>query len=1123
MAVRAAVSDGLAGGGVSGLPGGAVTFLFTDIEGSTRLVKALRERYAPVLAEHRRLVRAAIAGQAGHEVDTQGDAFFAAFAGAKQAVLCALEIQRALAAYPWPAGAAVRVRIGIHTGQAVPDGGAYAGLAVHRAARICAAARGGQVLISQATQTIIEDEEDDPGFTLVDLGERTLKDLDRPVRLFELTAPGREAQEVPVAAQPGGGAATAARTLPGDLDGRRTGGGTSACEMRLLGPVQVIRAGREVGLGGPRPRAVLALLVLAAGRVVPADRLVEEVWRGSPPNGAAKTLRSYVSRLRAALVPDAVLAARGGGYVLSVGPDAVDAVRFEQLAGAGQAALSRGEAAAASERFREALGLWRGPALAGVGDVEPLAREAARLEELRLTAVEGRIEADIELGRHGEVIGELEGLVGEYPVRERLWRLLVLALYRAERQADALAAYRRARDMLAADLGLEPGEELRRLEQAVLRQQVPAAPPAARHNLPAPLTSFLGRDQDLARVDQLLGQARLVTLTGTGGTGKTRLAVEAGARLAGRFPDGVWLAELAGVADPGLVAAQVMAALGVRQAGDVPVLEALIYRLRSAELLLVLDNCEHLLDACAQLAAGLLRAAPGLRVLATSREPLGIPGEVVYRVRPLDLPPEHYDVDAAAHAPAVQLFLDRGSAARGGTGGGVALVAVAERICRALDGLPLAIELAAARLGTLSAAEIETHLADRFRFLAYARPSGDPRHRALRAAMDWSYDLLDAQERRVLGELSVFAGTFALPQAAEVCNDGDQQDAPEMIDRLAGKSLVAAEPAEDGTRYRLLDTVRYYAADRLAEAGGTDVARHRHAAAFLDLAEGERRPEVLARDQDNFRAALEWSLARGDQSGPRLAQALGEFWIGRGLLAEGRDWLERALGQHLADERLRADLRRLLGSLLFEAGELQRAQAVLSEGSQIGARVPAVQARIRVLLADIRNLQGLEMAEALAECEAAAAVLEAEGDLDGLAEALTVAGRLRFWLGDAPAGGAVLERAIACARQSGHHRAQMRASHWLAVTYYTLPIPVDAAVARTEELLHDASGDTWAEADLLKPLSLLYAFLGRSADARAAIDRSQSILAGFGAKLALAESAVPAGWVGVTIGDLVCG
>jgi DNA-binding SARP family transcriptional activator len=518
-------------------------------------------------------------------------------------------------------------------------------------------------------------------------------------------------------------------------------------EVRLLGPVRAIRRGREIALGGPGKRAVLALLLLEPGWVVPVGRLMEEVWRGSPPPGAAATLRSYVSRLRSVLDPDAALEGRGGGYMVTIGAEDVDAGRFERLAAAGHSALRGGEAAAAGSRFREALGLWHGRALADVCDVETLALESARLEELRLTAMEGRIEADIELGRHAQVLGELERLVTEYPVRERLWRQLVLALYRDERQADALAAYRRARTILAAELGLEPGEELRRLELAVLRQEVPAARPSSRHNLPAPLTSFLGRDDDLTKLERLLGAARLITLTGPGGAGKTRLAVEAAMRAIDRFPDGVWMADLAGISEPDLVPTQVMEALGVRQESDVPVMEALQYRLRSAELLLVLDNCEHLLDACASLAGALLRGSPRLRVLATSRETLGIPGEVAYSVQPLAIPPEHADAQATARAPAVRLFLDRGSAARGGVPLGTAPLAAAGRICRTLDGLPLAIELAAARMGTLSAAEIEAHLSDRFRFLAYQRPSGDPRHQALQAAMDWSYELLSPDER----------------------------------------------------------------------------------------------------------------------------------------------------------------------------------------------------------------------------------------------------------------------------------------------------------------------------------------------------------------------------------------
>jgi predicted ATPase/transcriptional regulator with XRE-family HTH domain len=657
-----------------------------------------------------------------------------------------------------------------------------------------------------------------------------------------------------------------------------------------------------------------------------------------------------------------------------------------------------------------------------------------------------------------------------------------------------------------------------------LRQEVPGVPPPARHNLPAPLTSFLDRKQDVARLHGLLSEGRLVTLTGTGGIGKTRLALQAGAQMVERFPDGVWLAELAGIADPGLVTAQVMQALGVRQQGDAPALDALIYRLRSAKLLLVLDNCEHLLDACAQLAGALLRAAPGLHVLATSRELLGISGEVACPVRPLDLPSEAADAREAGQAAAVQLFLDRGSAVWGGTGGRVAPVAVAERICRKLDGLPLAIELAAARLGTLSAAEIEAHLEDRFRFLAYRRPAADPRHQALRAAMDWSYELLSAEERRVLGELSVFAGTFGLPQVAEVCTGADHLAALEVIDRLASKSLVAAEPAEDGTRYRLLDTVRHYAADRLADVGGTEDARQRHAAAFLSLAERERELAVLAREQDNFRAALGWSLAQGDQTGPRLAWALGDFWLGLGLLQEGRGWLERALAEHPSETELRAGLLRLLGMVLWEVADLNGAEAVLAESlrTATAAGAPALQARIRVHLAElhkVHNLPGGDDAGALEECEAAIAVLEAEGDLEGLAEAWLLTGRLRFFHGDSPADQEAFERAIVYAKRSGNHRAQVLASHALGGTFVLLPIPADAAVTRVEQLLEATSGEPWAEAGQLMALSHLYAYAGRIADARAAAARSRALFNRCGAKLGLAYTAFTAGMTELLAGD----
>ena len=322
-------------------------------------------------------------------------------------------------------------------------------------------------------------------------------------------------------------------------------------------------------------------------------------------------------------------------------------------------------------------------------------------------------------------------------------------------------------------------------------------------------------------------------------------------------------------------------------------------------------------------------------MLATSREPLGVPGEAVFPVPPLAVPPEGSDPQVLAAAPAVRLFLARSALAR--PGAGAAPVAVVARICRALDGLPLAIELAAARAGVLSAEETEARLADMFRFLASPRPAADPRHQALAAAIGWSYDLLTEPERRGFRALSVFAGGFGLAEVAAVCCGGDQAAALDLVDVLAGKSLVVAEPAADGTRYRMLETIRQYAAERLAQAGEAGQARDRHAAAFLALAEQERELPVLLREQDNFRAALDHALAAGDQAGPRLARALGGFWLARGLFQEGRGWLERALATDPADPAAARRPAPAARGGAIRGRRLERAQATLAQGLQVAA------------------------------------------------------------------------------------------------------------------------------------------------------------------------------------------
>ena len=614
------------------LPAGTVTFLFTDVEGSTQLLQQLGNRYADVLAVHHRLLRAAFERWGGQEVDTQGDAFFIAFARAKDALSAALAGQRAIMGHRWPEGMSVRVRIGLHTGEPLSAETGYVGIDVHRAARICETAHGGQILISSATRELIEDDLPE-GISLRDLGEHRLRDLARPQHLFQVAA-----QDMPM----------------------------------------------------------------------------------------------------------------------------------------------------------------------------------------------------------------------EFP-------------------------------------------PLRSLDNLP-------------HNLPIQLTTFVGRGREIGEVRERLATARQLTLTGSGGVGKTRLALEVAAQLLEDFPHGVWLVDLSTLSDAALVPQAIAAPLNMQEEAGRPLTAALGDYLLSKKVLLILDNCEHLSEACAQLTESLLRRCPSIRVLATSRETLGMVGEAVYRVPSLSLPDLRRlpDFDGLIQYEAVRLFADRAALSQPEFALRPDNAAAVARICGHLDGIPLAIELAAARVKALSVEAIAARLGDRFRLLTGGR-TAVPRHQTLRAVMDWSYDLLPEPERALLRRLSVFAGGFALEAAAAVGmrEDGDEIETVDVLARLVDKSLVTVDQHAADLRYRLLETVRQYGREKLLGAGEADEAQRRHRDYFLALAE-RAEPELhrasqtmwldrLEIEHDNLRAALEWSLGlEGDETGLRLAAALAPYWHARGYLSEGREWLERA-------------------------------------------------------------------------------------------------------------------------------------------------------------------------------------------------------------------------------------
>ncbi len=748
---------------MASLPTGTVTFFFTDIEGSTRLLQQLRDAYADVLMECRLLVRTAVQEGGGQEVDTEGDAVFAAFPSARQALLAAVTAQQGILGHPWPDGAALRVRMGLHTGEARVAEAGYVGMDIHRAARICAAAHGGQILLSDTIAALVT--KDLPGgVSLRDLGEHRLKDLAHPHRLFQVLAPD----------------------LPTDF----------------------------------------------------------------PP------LRSL--------------------------------------------------------------------------DAHP-------------------------------------------------------------------------------------------------------------HNLPIQLTSFIGRAPEIAEVKRLLGSARLVTLTGSGGAGKTRLALQVAADVVDGYPDGVWLAEFASIADPALVPKTVASSLNVPEQPGRDMMETLVDALRPKALLLLLDNCEHLLAACRDLAAALLRKCPQVRILATSQEGLGVPGETFWRVPSLSVPE---DLD---HLPpseelvlydAVRLFVDRAVAIAPEFMVTRENAPAVARICHQLDGIPLAIELAAARVKVLAVEQIVARLDDRFRLLTGGSRMVLPRQQTLRAAVDWSYDLLSETERGLLRRLSVFAGGWTLEAAEGICT-GEGMEASNVLDlltQLVDKSLVVVERSEGETRYHLLETVRQYSADRLMESDEAADVRTRHLNWYMAMGEGaypdllesrsRRRETTLKRlrtEHDNLRGALAWSLQTNAEVGLALAGALGQFWNASSQYEEGRAWLTTVLGRTKRIPSLaRVRALRFAGLLAWVQGEYSEAAILSEEGLTLARQIQNREHTAGLLyVLGVANRDAGNYERAARLLEEGQGLYQELGDTEHAADMMRHRGRLAANQGDYPLASALLERALDLYRETG--------------------------------------------------------------------------------------------------------
>jgi|GEM_PF-952515 len=774
-------------------------------------------------------------------------------------------------------------------------------------------------------------------------------------------------------------------------------------QVRILGPLEVWSdEGSALPLGGQKQRIVLALLALRLGEAVPADELIEAAWGEELPVNPANALQYQVAQLRKILEPDVSnprhLLTVKPGYRLDPETVTTDARQYEDSLAAARDAIGSGDIDRSAALVESALATWRGPALVEFRYDEFAQLDADRLESERLSATELEMEIALASGRHAEITSQLAKLTAEHSLREGLWATRVIALYRSGRQTDALRVAQDARDALGA-VGLEPGVELRALEQRIIEQDesLLAAPPETTvtpHNLPAAPNRLIGRDGDVQAVGELLETGRLVTLLGPGGAGKTRLGLAVGHAVLGQYVDGVWFAPLESLQDGALLAAEIGRFTGMREKPDHAVLDTLTDHLGGKRVLLILDNCEHLIEPVATVAGKLLERCPLLSILATSQLVLEIVGEAIFVVTPLAIPGRTASIyDPITDIDGVALFLDRareaGARVDDWEDGAIAAVA---NIVTALDGMPLAVELAAARTRSMSLGEIAQGLDDRFSVLTRGARTAPERQRSLRGAVEWSLNLLDEQQRALMACLSVLAGTFDAHAAAALTGQPVhevREDLAALVDRSL---LTRAADVSGAARFSMLESLRQYGLNELGD-DQRSLARDAHLAHFAEFAQtadsglrGAYQIDWLYRidaSHDNIRAALAWSLDDGSlEDGMRLASWAGRYWDWRGLHKEGSAWTTRLLEQAAGEPvRGQAEVRAMKSFIAWEFGDLAEAR-ISSDLAIADAAVLAdpfemlVAHSSRILLS--RSIGDLESARS--EGAEAAAAAERAGD-----------------------------------------------------------------------------------------------------------------------------------------------